>query len=119
MPLSNETSASPGDVTASTHPSSPLAKLPFFNKLLSSGTSGVCVASGTGVVSGIGVVPGANVASGIDVVPGDSVASGIGVVPGDSVASGIGVVSGTSIFTSLKSDKVIVDAGVGISSLVS
>ncbi len=107
MPLSNETSASPGDVTASTHPSSPLAKLPFFNKLLSSGTSGVCVASGTGVVSGIGVVPG------------DSVVSGIGVVPGDSVASGIGVVSGTSIFTSLKSDKVIVDAGVGISSLVS
>ncbi len=39
MPLSNETSASPGDVTASTHPSSPLAKLPFSKRLSSAGVS--------------------------------------------------------------------------------
>ncbi len=40
--------------------------------------------------------------------------SGVGVVSG----TGVGVASGASIFTSLKSDKVIVDAGVGIFSLV-
>ncbi len=45
---------------------------------------------------------------------GAGVASGAGVVSG----TGVGVASGASIFTSLKSDKVIVDAGVGIFSLV-